>query len=77
MEKVEAIKKKINDFIISKVLEVEKEGKASFSTCDHYNWDRDIWDYRNTIISKLRDRGYGVSTNTKWGVLDVTITLQF
>ena len=68
---------KINNFVRETANVVEKEGKSKFSICDHRNWDRDLWDYRETIFRKLRERKYNVSTSINWGVMDVTVTLQF
>ena len=52
----------------------EKNGTSRFSTCDHYNWDSDIWNNRQQIITGIRDRGYNVSQSTNWGVLDIITT---
>jgi len=68
--------KKINDFINLQVNYVEKEGKTKFSTCNHSNWDNDIWAYKDIIIKKLKDRGYSVTQSVSYGVTDVIVTLS-
>ena len=68
------LKEKLKENIQYHVDRVAKTGSSSFSTCDHYSWDKDIWNYRYSIIDKLTDEGYRVESAVNHGVLDVTIT---
>lgn len=68
------LKEKLNKNISYHVERVAEKGSSSFSTCDHYSWDKDIWNYRHSIIDKLTDQGYRVESAVNHGVLDVTIT---
>ena len=47
------LKEKLNKNIKYHVERVAEKGSSSFSTCDHYSWDKDIWNYRHSIIDKL------------------------
>jgi hypothetical protein len=53
---------------------VEKYGTTTLSTCNHSNWDKNVWNYRQQIIEALKGRGYNVSCETNHGVLDIKIT---
>ena len=64
------LKKEINYHLNN----VKKSGSSRLETCDHYLWDKDIWNHRHTIINKLRDEGLNVRSQMNWGVLDITIT---
>jgi hypothetical protein len=44
---------KILKFIDELAQEVEQDGRTTFSTCDHSNWDRDKWAYRRQIVHEL------------------------
>ena len=68
------LKEKLNQIINRQVELVTEKGSSSFSTCDHYNWDRDTWNYRHSIIDKLIDLGFNVDSQMNHGVLDITIT---
>lgn len=70
------LKEKLNKAINNHVERVNKTGSSTFSTCEQgwNGWDKDIWNYRHSIIDKLIDLGFNVDTQTNWGVLDVTIT---
>lgn len=68
------LKEKLNKEINYHLNNIKEGGSSRFSTCDHYNWDKDIWNYRHSIINKLRDEGLNVSSKMNWGVLDITIT---
>jgi len=70
------LKEKLNKVISKQVEMVNKYGSNTLSTCDHYNWDKDIWNYRNSIIDKLIDLGFNVDSQMNWGVLDITITKE-
>ena len=70
------LKEKLNKNISYHVDRVNKKGSSSFSTCDHYSWDKDIWNYRHSIIDKLIDLGLNVESAVNHGVLDVTITKE-
>lgn len=66
------LNKKINDLIG----EVNKYGSTKFSTCDHRNWDKDFYNHRNYIISKIKEKGYNITESVNWGVIDYNITLN-
>jgi hypothetical protein len=68
------LKEKLNRIIDRQVELVNRFGSNTLSTADHYNWDKDIWRYRNSIIDKLIDLGFNVETQMNYGVLDITIT---
>ena len=51
-----------------------KDGYSNFSTCGHYNYDRDVWNFRHQIMDAIISRGYLVSSVVRHGVTDVTIT---
>ena len=68
------LKEKLNKVISKQVEMVNKHGSNTLSTCDHYNWDRDIWNYRHSIVDKLIDLGFNVDTQMNWEVLDITTT---
>jgi hypothetical protein len=68
------LKEKLNKNIKYHIDRVAEKGSSSFSTCDYSGWDKDIWNYRHSIIDKLTDEGYRVESAVNHGVLDVTIT---
>jgi len=68
------IKEKLNQIINKQIELVNKYGSNTLSTCDHYNWDKDIWNHRHSIVDKLIDLGFNVDTQMNWEVLDITIT---
>ena len=68
------LKEKLNKVISKQIEIVNKHGSNTLSTCDHYNWDRDIWNHRNSIVDKLIDLGFNVDSQMNHGVLDITIT---
>ena len=68
------LKEKLNKVISKQVEMVNKYGSNTLSTCGHYNWDKDIWNYRNSIVDKLIDLGFNVDSQMNHGVLDITIT---
>ena len=68
------LKEKLNTIINRQVELVNRYGSNTLSTCDHYNWDKDIWNYRHFIIDKLIDLGFNVDSAINHGVLDITIT---
>jgi len=68
------LKEKLNKNIAYHVDRVTEKGSSSFSTCDYSGWDKDIWNYRHSIIDKLIDLGFNVESAVNHGVLDVTIT---
>ena len=70
------LKEKLNKNIEYHVDRANEKGSSSFSTCDHYSWDKDIWNYRHSIIDKLIDLGLNVESAVNHGVLDVTITKE-
>lgn len=70
----EELQEKLQNFIDSKCEVADKYGDAKISTCSHSNSDQDIYRHRHSIIDVIRKRGYQVSTETNWGVIDITIT---
>jgi len=68
------VQEKIQKCIDTECYYVEKNGSTVLSVCDHYNWDRDLWNYRHEIIDAMKNRGYNVSISCKWDVTDITIT---
>lgn len=68
------LKEKLNQIIDRQVELVNRFGSNTLSTADHYNWDRDIWNYRHSIVDKLIDLGFNVDSQMNHGVLDITIT---
>jgi len=68
------LKEKLNQIIDRQVELVNRFTSNTLSTADHYNWDRDIWNYRHSIIDKLIDLGFNVDSQMNYGVLDITIT---
>ena len=68
------LKEKLNKNITYHKEQVAEKGSSSFSTCDYHGWDKDIWNYRHSIIDKLVSTGYCVESAVNHGVLDVTIT---
>ena len=71
---MEQLKEKLNKNISYHIERVAETGSSTFSTCDYRGWDKDIWNYRHSIIDKLTDEGYCVESAVNHGVLDVTIT---
>jgi hypothetical protein len=66
---------------ILKAVEIEcqyatRDGSSKLSVCDHSNWDKDLYNFRHQIIDKIRERGFNVSVNSKWGVLDIVTTIS-
>ena len=72
--KMNKLKEKLKTNIKYHIDRIAEKGSSSFSTCDHYSWDKDIWNYRHSIIDKLTDQGYRVESSVNHGVLDVIIT---
>jgi hypothetical protein len=68
------IVEKISNLIIELGEEVEKDGYAVLSVCDHSSWDKDFYKFRYDIIEGMKHRGYNVDLQTKWGVQDINIT---
>ena len=68
------IQEKLQNFVNNEAKYVERDGTTKFSTCDHRNWDQDIYNHLGAITTALRERGYDVSIKVNWGVTDVTIT---
>lgn len=65
---------KVKDKIDEECRYAERDGHSRLSVCDHYNWDRELWMHRHTIIDSIRQRGYNVSVSVKWGVTDIETT---
>jgi len=72
--KMNKLKEKLKTNIKYHIDRIAETGSSSFSTCDHYSWDKDIWTHRHSIIDKLADMGFNVSQGVNHGVLDVAIT---
>lgn len=70
------LKQKLNTIINRQIELVNRFGSNTLSTCDHYNWDKDIWNYRHFIIDKLIEEGFNVDSQINYGVLDITITAK-
>lgn len=68
------LKEKLNQIIDRQVELVNRFGSNTLSTADHYSWDKDVWNYRHSIIDKLIDLGFNVDSQINYGVLDITIT---
>lgn len=68
------LKEKLNTIINRQIELVNRFGSNTLSTCDHYNWDKDIWRHRHSIVDKLIDLGFNVESQMNHGVLDITIT---
>lgn len=71
---MEQLKEKLNKEINYHLNNIKEGGSSKFSTCDHYNWDKDIWNHRHSIVDKLIDLGFNVDSQMNYGVLDITIT---
>ena len=70
------LKEKLNTIINRQIELVNRFGSNTLSTCDHYNWDKDIWRHRHSIVDKLIDLGFNVESQMNHGVLDITITAK-
>ena len=70
------LKEKLNQIINRQIELVNRFGSNTLSTCDHYNWDKDIWRHRHSIVDKLIDLGFNVESQMNHGVLDITITAK-
>ncbi len=68
------LKEKLNRIIDRQIELVNRFGSNTLSTCDHYSWDKDIWNYRHSIVDKLIEKGFNVDSKVNHGVLDITIT---
>ena len=65
---------KLQQVVDTEIKYATERGDSRLSTCNHSNWDRDVWNHRHTIIEAIRNRGFNVSTSTNWGVLDIVTT---
>ena len=70
------LKEKLNTIINRQIELVNRFGSNTLSTCDHYNWDKDIWRHRHSIIDKFIEQGFNVESQMNHGVLDITITAK-
>jgi hypothetical protein len=68
------IQEKLQKIVDSEAEYAERTGSSQLSTCDHSNWDRDVWNHRHEIISALRSRGFSVTESVRHGVTDIVIT---
>lgn len=72
-QKVRELEEKLQKCVDGLADEADKNGKVRFSVCDHSNWDKDEWVYQKEIVAALRNRGYEVCGETKFGVMDYWI----
>jgi hypothetical protein len=70
----QTLEEKLQDCVNSQCEYAEKNGSTKLSVCSERNWDSDKWNYRQDIMDAIRGRGYNVSQQTNWGVLDITTT---
>lgn len=68
------IEQKLIEKINEECFYTERDGNTKFSVCDHYNWDKDFWAHKNTIIEALKKKGYSVSVSVNWGVTDINVS---
>ena len=71
---MEKIEEKLIGIINTECKYADENGSSKFSTCNNRNWDKDVWNFRNSIIETIKKRGYNVTTETNHGVLDITTT---
>ncbi|MHA2010009.1 MAG: hypothetical protein ACXACY_13010 [Candidatus Hodarchaeales archaeon] len=71
---MEKIREKLLDTVDMLMRVCDERGKSNLATCNHYNWDQDIYNYRHEIVKKLRSNGYNVGMETNWGVIDIIVT---
>jgi len=65
------LKEKLQKIVDIECQYADRDGTSTLSTCDHFGWDKDIWNYRHEIITAIRNRGYDVSSSVKWCVTDI------
>jgi len=70
----QSLEEKLQECVNSQCEYAESNGSTRLSTCSARNWDKDVWNHRGAIIDAIRSRGYRVSEETNFGVLDITIT---
>ena len=68
------IEEKISRFVNTEISYADRDGSSKFSTCNHSNWDKDIWAHRQTIVDALQSKGYTVTSSVNWGVTDYIVT---
>lgn len=82
METIEDLRKFKEDYLNEQVEEFVAEVKKSddFSTtratCDARYWDNKLHNCMPEIATKLREKGFGVTSKINYGVTDWTITLK-
>lgn len=75
MPEVKSYKDKVKDLYQWVVKHCKDTGICTLSTCDHPNWDRvEHAAMHNDVSRLLKEAGYNVKFNVKWGVTDWTIT---
>mgnify|MGYP003995245327 CR=1 FL=1 len=67
------VQDKIQEIVNKLCKEVENKGRARLETCDHPNWDRDVWDYHQDIYRNLLTKGYNVSLSVEHKVTDIVV----
>lgn len=76
MNTTESLKDKLNAFVDNECEYARKYGKTKYSTCNHSNWDKDIWYFRHDIADIIRSRGFNVRSEINWGVTDYFVTAK-
>lgn len=71
-----SLKDKLNAFVDQQCEYASKDGRTKYSTCNHSNWDRDIWYFRHDIADIIRSRGFNVRVECNWGVMDYFVTAK-
>lgn len=73
---VKSLEEKIQSVVNTECEYAAKKGSSKLSVCDHYNWDRDKWNYRHQIIEAIKSRGFNVSVSVNHGVTDIVTTQE-
>lgn len=51
----------------------DERGFSNLTTCQHPNWDKEIWDNKEYIIDQMIVRGYNVQTQSQYGAIDIMV----
>jgi hypothetical protein len=65
--------KKLEKEIERLVKYCDDRGFSSLTTCQHPNWDKDIWENKEYIIDQMIVRGYNVQTQSQYGAIDIMV----
>ena len=68
------LENKISTIIGEQCEYAKMNGSSKLSTCNHSNWDRDTWNFKDQIIKSIRDKGFNVSVSVNHGVTDIVTT---